>query len=46
MKKEHVLLLLEFHRKCNYKYTYPVQWSERLAQIKDLLNGKQNKPFS
>jgi hypothetical protein len=37
MKLEHALLLKEYHLKCDYKYTYPVAWSDRLNQINKLI---------
>jgi hypothetical protein len=42
MKLEHALLLKEFHLKCEYKYSFPVAWSERLAQINALIERIKN----
>ena len=37
MTLQHALMLKEFHLKCQYKYTFPVSWHERLMQIENLI---------
>lgn len=37
MTLRHYQMLLEFHRKCAYRYTYPVAWVERLEMIKNAI---------
>jgi hypothetical protein len=39
MTLQQALLLRDFHLKCQYRYTFPVAWNERLMQIEEFINA-------